>query len=249
MNEFYETKRIIQAHEVDFTNRLKIDSLFILLQDTAASHADILNLGYKSLIEYNFAWVLSWAKVEIENPPNFGDEIRIKTWPKKKYKLYSLRDFYIYNNEQIVCKATTAWLPINMKSKRIIDTSDLPAPINYQENESAINELPNKITEQNDSEFIFNKKMRYTDIDLNQHVNNIKYIELVMDSFSKEQYEKSRLKSIAINFVSECKYDDEVEIYRSKVASSESSIIEGVNKENSKVVFQARLNWMVNLKG
>ena len=62
MNEFYETNKIIQAHEVDFLNRLRIDSLFILLQDTAAAHADILNLGYKALIEHNLAWVLIMGK-------------------------------------------------------------------------------------------------------------------------------------------------------------------------------------------
>lgn len=243
MNEFYEIGRTIQAHEADFTNKLRIDSLFILLQDTAASHADILNLGYKTLTRHNLAWVLIWAKVEIETFPNFGDEIRIRTWPKKKYKLYSLRDFYIYINEQIICKATTAWLPINMKSKRIIDTSALPAPINYMENESAINELPQKISQQDSREFVLNKKMRYTDLDLNQHVNNIKYIELIMDSFSKGQYEKFQLKSISINFASESKYDDDIEIYKSKDASPETCIIEGVNKESSKLVFQAILNW------
>lgn len=244
MNEFYESPKVIQAHEVDFTNRLRTDSLFILLQDTAAAHADLLNLGYKSLIGHNFAWVLSWVKVEFDSLPCFGDEIKIKTWPKKKYKLYSLRDFYVHNNNgQIIIKATTAWLPINMKTKRIIDTASLPAPINYQENESAIDELPEKIAEPVKREFVFSRQMRYTDLDLNQHVNNIQYIEMIMDSFSKEQYEKYRLKSIAINFVSESKYDDEIEIYRSIEGPEDPGIILGVNKGSSKIVFQSSLKW------
>jgi acyl-ACP thioesterase len=244
LNEFYESLEVIQAHEVDFTNRLRIDSLFILLQDTAAAHADKLNLGYKALIDHNFAWVLSWVKVEVDFLPRFGEEIKIKTWPKKKYKLYSLRDFYIYNaSGQIITKATTAWLPINLKTKRIIDTSSLPAPINYQEKETAINELPHKISEPDKKEFIFSKKMRYTDLDLNQHVNNIQYIELIMDSFSKQQYESFQMKNIEINFISESKYDDEIEVYKSKEDSEESGIIVGVNRENSKTVFYTRLKW------
>ena len=246
MNEFFESLKVIQAHEVDFTNRLRIDSLFILLQDTAAAHADLLNLGYKALIGHNFAWVLSWAEVEVDSLPRFGEEIKIKTWPKKKYKLYSLRDFYIYsNNDQIIIKATTAWLPINMKTKRIIDTSSLPALINYQENASAINKLPEKITEPDKREFVFSRQMRYTDLDLNQHVNNIQYIKLIMDSYSKEQYQKSELKSIAINFVSESKYNDEIEIYKSIEGPEESGIIEGVNKGSSKIVFQSILKWEI----
>ena len=244
MYKFFESKKIIQAHEVDFRNRLRIDSLFILLQDTAASHADSLNLGYSSLIKHNLAWVLSWVKVKIDSFPGFGDEIRTCTWPKKKYKLYSLRDFYIYNkNEDIICRATTAWLPINIKTKRIIDTSGLPAPINYQEKESAINELPQKVAETDEKDFILSKKVRFTDLDLNQHVNNIRYIELIMDSFPVENYEKFILNEIEVNFISESKYDDEIDIYKTKDSSELYSVIEGENKESSKIIFLAKLKW------
>jgi len=218
-----------------------------MLQDTAAEHATLLNLGYKALIEHDFAWVLSWVKVEIAESPKFAEELRIKTWPKKKYKLYSLRDFFIYNkDDQIIIRASTAWLPINMKSKRIIDTSALPASINYMEEETAINELPSKVTEPGNREFILSKKMRYADIDLNQHVNNIRYIELIMDSFSKEQYQRSRLKFITVNFISESKYSDEIEVYKSKDSAEDSDIIGGVNKDNSKTVFQASIKWELN---
>lgn len=243
MNEFYENKRIIQAHEVDFKNRLRIDSLFMLLQDTAASHADKNNLGYNALIEHNLAWVLSWAKVETDEYPGFGDEIKIMTWPKRKYKLYSLRDFYVRKNEQIISRATSAWLPINLKSKRIIDTSGLPAPIYYQEQESAINEIPQKVIDLDKKEFILTKKMRYTDIDLNQHVNNIRYIELIMDSFTRDKYENSLLKSIEVNFVSESIFNDEIEVYKSCAVANGIDVIEGINKNNLKIIFQARLKW------
>jgi acyl-ACP thioesterase len=216
----------------------------MLLQDIAAEHADKLNLGYSALIEHNLGWILSWAKVNIISFPEFGDEIKIRTWPKKKFKLYSLRDFYIYDNkDQIIIRATTAWLPINIKTKRIMDTSSLPAPINYQENESAINELPHKITNQENKKLIFTKHMRYTDLDLNQHVNNIRYIELIMDSFPKEHYEKYQPEIISVNFVSESRYNDEIEIYKSDDSPDGRDIIESINKSSSKIVFHAVLEW------
>ena len=239
MLEFFEISKTVQAHETDFKNRLRLDALFSYLQDTAAAHADKLNLGYTALIKYNYGWVLSWTKVDIASLPGFGEEITIKTWPKKKYKLYSLRDFIIYNQKrEIIIRATTAWLPINITSKRIIDTSNLPAPINYQEQESALDARPEKTAKLKSGELIYSRKMRYTDIDLNLHVNNIKYIEMIMDSFSKEQHENFIVKDITINFIAESKYDDSIELFKS--ADEENKyLIEGVNKSNSKVVFQA----------
>ncbi len=245
MLEFFENSKTVQAHEADFKNRLRLDSLFIYLQDTAAAHADKLDLGYTSLIKYNYAWVLSWTNVEISSLPGFGEVITIKTWPKKKYKLYSLRDYLIYNREnEIIIKATTAWLPINIKTKRIIDTSGLPAPINYQENESALDSLPGKISELSSRELVFTRQMRYTDIDLNLHVNNIKYIEMVMDSFNKDQHEKHIVKNTTVNFVAESKYNDLIEIYRSAADNENSSIIEGINKSTAKVVFRAVIEFL-----
>ncbi len=248
MLEFFEKSQIVQAHDADFTNRLRLDSLFIYLQDTAAAHADKLDLGYTALIKHNYGWVLTWTNVEISLLPGFGDEIRIKTWPKKKYKLYSIRDFLIYNNkEEIIIKATTAWLPINITSKRIIDTSNLPAPINYQEKVSALDSLPGKISEMKGGEFLFNRHMRYTDIDLNQHVNNIKYIEMITDSFTKEQHEKFMVRNISVNFVSELMYYDLIEVYKSDRGKDNSYLIEGSNKSTSKIVFQAAIEFSEKL--
>lgn len=214
----------------------------MLLQDVAAEHADKANLGYKALSEHDLAWVLSWAKVEIGELPGFGEEIKLTTWPKKRFKLYVLRDFYVSKNEEIIIRATTAWLPINIKSKRVIDSSNLPVPIYYFD-QSALDAVPQKVIELQDKEFVLSKKMRYTDIDLNQHVNNIRYIELIMDSFDRDKYEKSTLRSIEINFVSESKFNDEIEVYKSCESRDSENVIEGLNKGNSKIIFQARLKW------
>ena len=244
MLEFFENNKTVQAHEADFNNRLRLDSLFIYLQDTAAAHADKLDLGYTALIKYNYGWVLTWTNVEISSLPGFGEEIRIKTWPKKKYKLYSLRDFLVYNTkEEIIIKASTAWLPINITSKRIIDTSNLPAPINYQEKESALPSLPGKISEMKSREFLFSRQMRYTDIDLNQHVNNIKYIEMIMDCFTKEQHEQLMVRNISVNFVSELQYNDTIEVFKSPDTTEKSHTIEGLNKSTSKIIFQASVGF------
>ncbi len=237
----YENRVIIQAHEVDFMNQLRADSLFMLLQDTAASHADKAELGYKSLSKHNLAWVLSWAKVEIEELPGFGEEIKIVTWPKKRYKLYVLRDFYVYKNEKIIVRAATAWLPINLKSKRIIDSSGLPVPVQYLE-QSAIDTIPQKVTALHNKEFVLTRIMRYSDIDLNQHVNNIHYIELIMDGFGKDRYEKSGFKNLEVNFVSESIYNDELEVFKSCVTPG-IDIIECSNKNSSKMIFQAKVEW------
>ncbi len=242
MNNFYEEIKTIRAYDVDFNNRLKINSILNLLQDVASVHADSLQLGYSHLLKHDLAWVLSWIKLEIEHYPSFGDSVIIKTWPKCKYKLYSMRDFIISTEDnRVLVKATTAWLPINIKTKRITDTKNLPQEINYQPDDIAINEFPEKIIPGDKKETLLFKKFRYTDIDVNKHVNNTRYVEMILDCYSTEHHQNNRIKSIAVSFLSESFYDDEVEICRS--VKNGVDIIEGINIKISKTVFTAQIEW------
>ncbi len=245
MKEFFEETKLIRAYDVDFKNCLKINSTFNFLQDTASVHADQLKVGYQDLIELDLTWVLSWAKLEINEYPKFGDEIKIKTWPKSRYKFYSLRDFVFYDgNNQIICNATTAWLPINIKSKRITDLKKISIEIPYQHDVHAIEEYPGKINHETAGEILFTKKVKYSDIDLNQHLNNSKYIELVLDCYSKEHHQDSSIESLAATFISESTYDDELEIrFASKSSENNFDIIGIFNINKSKNVFQALVKW------
>ena len=146
MDSFFEQSKLVNAYDVDVNNRLKLNTLFNFLQDVASSHADSLSLGYNDLIAHDLGWVLSWAKVQIEEYPQFGDTIKIRTWPKCRYKLFSMRDFLIYNSSgKILFRVSTAWLLINVKTKRITDIRNLPQAIYYQPEQSALNDFPQKI--------------------------------------------------------------------------------------------------------
>jgi len=91
---------------------------------------------------------------------------------------------------------------------------------------------------------LFTKKIRYTDLDINQHVNNTKYIELVLDSFSPEYHKSHNLQSLTISFNSESFYDDELEIRSSSNTPSDNKIfVDGINIKTSKQVFQAVVQW------
>jgi medium-chain acyl-[acyl-carrier-protein] hydrolase len=245
LESFFEKSKLVNAYDVDLNNKLKLNTLFNFLQDVASSHADSLSLGFNDLILHDLGWVLSWAKVKIEKYPEFGETIKIRTWPKCRYKLFSMRDFFIYNSSgNILFRVSTAWLLINVKTKRITDIKNLPQQIYYQPDQYAINEYPEKINSEKGKQFLFNKKIRYSDLDINQHVNNTRYIELVLDCYSSEQHKNNYLKSLMVSFNAESFYDDELEIWFTPIGSKDKAdIISGLNKKTSKQVFHARVEW------
>ena len=245
LNNYYEEIKTIRAYDVDFNNRIKISSVFNLLQDVASVHADLLGLGFKDLYKLDLGWVLSWVKLNIEKYPAFGDSVIIKTWPRCKFKLYSMRDYSMQDTDgKILLSATSAWLPINTKTKRITDTKNLPGGINYQPDLIAVNEFPGKIIAGATQEILLHKKFRYTDIDVNQHVNNTRYIEMILDCYLTDHYKVNQIKSFEISFSSESFFDDEIEITRS--SEDGVDIIQGTKTKTLKQVFISRLEWKPN---
>jgi acyl-ACP thioesterase len=245
LDSFFEQSKLVNAYDVDINNKLKLNTLFNFLQDVASTHADSLKLGFNDLIVNDLGWVLSWAKVRIEKAPGLGDAIKIRTWPKCRYKLFSIREFIVYNNSgKVLYRVSTAWLLINVKTKHITDIKNLPQQIYYQPEQFALNEYPEKIISDKEKEIIFCKKIRYTDLDINQHVNNTQYIELILDCYSTKQHKNNYFKSLTVSFNSESFYDDELKIrLAAEVAKGKCDVIDGINKKTSKIVFQALVEW------
>lgn len=245
MKPLWQTSVKIRAFDVDANNRLKVSAIFDYFQDAAANHAENLNVGYNDLIPKGLFWVLSWAKFEFNDYPKFMDEIKIQTWGKKQFKLYSLRDFLMFNSDdEILCKATTAWLLLDAKTLRPKMMPQLFPDVILLEEKSSLEDLPGKIPNISQTEKIFSKEIKYSDIDLNKHANNAKYVELIQDCYDQEFYNTHQMKSLTISFLSEAKYGETVEVSKNNQTDGEEThFIAAKNLNTEKAVFQAMVEW------
>jgi acyl-ACP thioesterase len=244
MNATWKECYKLRTFDVDLTNHVKISSIFNFMQESAANSAASLGFGYDQLIDDQLFWVLSRAKIEIISLPSLGDEIRIETWPRGLDKIFALRDFLIYDsNNNLVAMATTSWLMIDGKTKRPLRTDIMSNRLPQIEATNAIAEACGKIETQPNPEFISEVKVGYTDIDINQHLNNVRYIEYILNCFPTDTYRNNSINRLQVNFLSESRYNDQIRLYKAKTGEEASLFyIEGTNQNNQKV-FQASINW------
>ncbi len=80
--------------------------------------------------------------------------------------------------------------------------------------------------------------MKYSDIDINGHVNSIRYIQWISDCFSLDCYRKCQGKRFEINYVNEMLYDDFVEIVGNEIVSGDFRF--EIRKDN-KIACKARV--------
>lgn len=238
MNPFYESTFKVTAFDVDFNNRLKINRVFDYFQDAASNDAERLGFGYSEFVPRGLFWVLSWIKIEFFIYPKFMDEVKLQTWGKKQHRLYSLRDFFLLNSkDEIIIKGTSAWLLLDAKSYRPKILTQLYPDLKMLDEKDALPDLPKKIIPPKDSEKLYSKKISYSDIDLNQHTNNAKYVEMMFDCFDHAFHKEHTVKSLTASFNAETKFGDEINLYKGSV-DSQFHYVEAKKNDTNAVVFQ-----------
>ena len=246
MLPIFECPLRVQAGDADGSGRLKASSVFNHIQNLAAIHAESLGAGIEQILKLGMFWVLSWARLEFARFPMFGDELSAKTWPKCRYKLFSIRDFlFLDKNGDVFCRATTAWLLVDLKTKRAKSAMCLPSGIPYQEGEHALCCYPERLDSPPDCTTLFTRLIRYSDLDVNRHVNNARYTEYLMDCYGEEHHRKQQIRSLTIAFVAEAKYGDEIALCMARGANEGSlHALEVRNAGTNKPVVQALVEWV-----
>ena len=80
---------------------------------------------------------------------------------------------------------------------------------------------------------------KYSDIDINGHVNSIRYIEHILDLFPIELYKESRIRRFEMAYVAESYYGDELTFYKDYAGDGAYDI--EVKKNGSEVVCRSKV--------
>ena len=83
----------VRLNDIGVDGRMRSWVVFDLLQDAAGRHADQLGLGLKQLRESDLSWVLSRIRVKMQDFPEYGETLKIITYPSGFDRLFAYRQF------------------------------------------------------------------------------------------------------------------------------------------------------------
>lgn len=232
---------VAEPFHVDFTEKLTMGVLGNHLLNCAGFHAAERGFGIATLNENHYTWVLSRLAVEMEEMPRAYEKFSIQTWIENVYKLFTDRNFAILNEEgRTIGYARSIWAMISMESRKPADLLALHGGgiTDYTCNkECPIAKAGRvKVTE---SSLCGEYQTRYSDIDINGHVNSIKYIEHVLDLFPLEMFREKSLRRFEMAYVAESYYGDKLSFYREQVSENEYDI--EIKKNDTEVVVRSKV--------
>jgi medium-chain acyl-[acyl-carrier-protein] hydrolase len=233
----------IRSYEVDTLGNATMPLLCRLMQESASNHAEHLGLGISWLIENDLAWFLSRQLVVMDTLPKWGETIQILTWPTGKDRLLWYRDFKILNGDDaVIGKATTAWLVIELAKRRPKRADTLPPLDPPSDVERAFSRQPRKVAALSESVLSHSIHVGYRDLDVNEHVNNTRYVEWILDAFELDFYKAHRLQEIEANYLTEALYGDELSVHCERV-DGQTFLHSLMRDRDGLELFRARTMW------
>ena len=239
----YKKDYKVEINQVDFKGKIKLSSLFTYFQDVAGLHAENLGMGRKVLYEqHGVIWVLVRIRVDIIKYPKWKDIITVETWPQEPSRMGFDRDFLVKDNEgNIMAKAVSTWVVIDVESRKLMKTKSVYTGYPPIIEKRAIDCKLGSLNSKGQLEMSYKRTVRYSDIDINGHLNNVKYLDFIMDSFSLEEHRSLNVKSIEISYSNESLPGDTITIYKD-TSRIHSNIIymEGINQKDN-LVFKSKM--------
>jgi len=232
----------IFSFNVNREGKADIPMLCRYMQETAHNHADNLGVGYAFLKGKNLVWVLRGQRVRVERFPGWGDRIKIQTWPSGKDKLYYYRDFrFLSEDGERLGFATTKWMVVEVGSRRP-QRSDSHFDFELWHNERVYGEEFIKPESISQPEFRDSIEVRWSDIDIYQHVNNAVYIEYIIEAQRRRFNHQQDLKEIKIEYAAEAVYGDRISLEGQRI-SDFRCLYRLTRERDSKTICTAETVW------
>lgn len=234
----------VRSYEVDHYQEATISAICNYFQEAAGLHAKELDFDISDLQKKGLTWILYKLQVKVHTFPKRWESIRVTTWPSTGDGLRAYRDYKLHNeNGDLLAVGLSQWMVLNIRKKRPVKMPEELMSSRFKTDKHVL-ELHRsnlkKLTGK-DSKFITTAGLN--DLDMNKHVNNVRYIDW-MTGYNLSGETEKKCDGIVIQYASETKAGDN--IYLSSQASSnlngEINCTLFKNKDK-RIIANARTHW------
>lgn len=230
---------------LDHEGKASLVTYFNLMQEVALKHAMILGFGKKDMEALSMFWVLTRMGLIIKENKKWDDVVTVTTWSRGLDGAFSFREFIFTDKNGIEFgHASSSWVPLDLNTRRPARILD-PELINGKS-------LPDKNVElellklssvKKEEELLTSSYLhivKNTDLDINAHANNARYVEWIYNSTPLDFFSSKKNFEFQINYLGEAKLHDQIEIKNNiHLTSSETQFL-GIETKQKKNIFAAK---------
>lgn len=218
MSLYYEYTIRLSGMDADGRGICKASALLNHLQVAAALAAEDGGFSREMLVErYGAFWMLARSWFHLNRPLRWEDEITIRTWHRGGKRAMMYRDYDIYAGGELVGESVSAWVLASLERHKMMRLSDIQELEGTDGGELCKERMLSKLHRPGELQEVEQRPMRYSDTDINGHVNNTRYADFACDALDMDNLEKGHfLSTMQIGYLAECRPGDVLSIQTGK---------------------------------
>ena len=213
----YGMEYVVSSTDTDAAYEYRPSALFVLLQKAITTHAKLLGADRDDVLaKYNSYWMVLRIFVRLNRPIIWGEKVRCVATVRKPVGTRVYWDCDLYVGDTCVGEASTIWVLANRKTKRPMLLESMPE-LPTENPEGAKDITVARIRFPEEMSLQDQRKLYYSDTDINGHVSNIRYVDLACDAaeLNLRPYGVF-LQEITMSYVGECYAGEQLNILRGK---------------------------------
>ena len=246
MEPLFSKRFQISPVAVDRYGRLKASQMLSYLQEVAGDHSALLGTDQKHLTAQGLFWAVIRHRVQVTRMPGSGETITIETWPMPTTRTAYPRSSIAYDEQGNECfRSISLWILMDATTRALVlpgrSGVEVAGLLRGCELQAPSSMLPREMPEFEE------RSVRYTDVDLNGHMNNCRYLDWVEDLLPGGFHACHEIREVTLCYTSECR---EKELLRLNWELSDGPVLtvetvrtdNGAQGANSRV-FSARVEF------
>ena len=207
-------------HDTDANRMVRPSQILAYMQETSSYHLTSNGMSLDELRDrHGLAFLLSRVVMRIYAPLYTGEEIDVQTWVCESRGLSFHRCFRILRGDEVIAEAFTVWALLDLNERKLLPVTAFPYDIEPDPmlGQEFLARVRMPALEQ--MEKVGERKIVYSDIDYNGHMNNTRYPDMLCD-FTPDVCSR-RAVGVTLSFLNEAAFDEVLSVYRMERADGE----------------------------
>jgi len=212
MQPVYKQNFLVDDLAVDCFGRLKTSMILYYMQEVAGKHFSLLEDKNQPIAGKNLFWAVTRHRVEISRLPEAREVITLKTWPCPTTRV-------AYPRATVACDAAghelfrvmSLWVLMDVTSRAMIlpgKSGVLVEGVTVGSEIAVPLSLPPAVGENTEQ-----RRVRFTDLDVNGHMNNTQYLNWVEDLLPGIYHRENPAREFTICYLSEAREGQTLDLH------------------------------------
>ncbi|MGC6769655.1 acyl-ACP thioesterase domain-containing protein [Enterococcus sp. LJL51] len=242
MGKKYAMPYEVAYYDCDITKRMTLPSLLAVVIKTSEEQSALLNRSADFVAGFGLGWVITNYELTITRLPKVGEKLTVTTQAISYNKYFCYRNFWIHDESGEECVfIQSTFVLMNTENRKMSSVlEEIIAP--YESEKIKKIHRSEKIEKvENGQSAVY--RVRYFDIDGNQHVNNAIYFNWLLDVLGYDFLSQNQPVRVNVKFDKEVEYGHEVESHYEVIETEKGPLSRHEIRIGDQLYCEANIHW------